>query len=81
MFIFGTMGKCIIAVKRGKEELENPEWIERVQQISNAEILNNYRNKRILVSIDDEDLLRIKDELSLEDFHIEPVIEHKKSES
>ncbi len=72
------MGVYIIAVKRGKEELANPEWIELVGQISNVEVLSNYRNRRILVSADEDGALLIKEELSSDDFHIESIIEHNR---
>ncbi len=78
MFIFEIMRKYIIAVKKGKEKLVNSEWAKLVRQISNIEVINNFRNKRILISTDEDGLIRIKNELSSDDFHIEPVIEHKK---
>ena len=72
------MGKYIIAVKRGKEKLANPEWTELVRKIANVEVLNSYRNKRIVISADEDGVLQIKNELSPDEFHIESLIEHRK---
>ncbi|MEM7484930.1 MAG: hypothetical protein AAF348_06945 [Bacteroidota bacterium] len=71
----------IIAIKRGKEKLANPEWTDLVQRISNVEIINNYRNKRILISTDEDGVMQIKNELPPDDFHIESVIDHKRLDS
>ncbi|UII75832.1 hypothetical protein LV716_16445 [Flagellimonas sp. HMM57] len=75
------MGMYVIAIKRGKEDSANVEWTELIQRISNVEIINNYRNKRILISTDEDGIIEIKNELSPDDFNIEPVIDHKRLDS
>lgn len=77
--IFKVMRKYIIAVKRGKEELVKKEWTELTEKISNMELISNYRNKRIVISTDEDGLIHIENELSSDNFHIEPLIERKRS--
>jgi len=73
------MGKYIIAIKRGKEKFVSSEWTELVQKISNVEVISNYRDKRIVISADKDGVIQIENELSSDNFHIEPLIEHKRS--
>lgn len=73
------MGKYIIAIKRGKEKFASSEWTELVQKISNVEVISNYRDKRIVISADEDGVIQIENELSSDYFHIEPLIEHKRS--
>lgn len=72
------MGKYIIAIKRGKEKFASSEWTELVQKISNVEVLSNYRDKRIVISTDEDGVIQVENELSSDNFHIEPLIEHER---
>lgn len=73
------MGKYIIAIKRGKEKFASSEWTELAQKISNVEVISNYRDKRIVISADEDGVIQIENELSSDYFHIEPLIEHERS--
>ncbi|MGW9686268.1 hypothetical protein [Flagellimonas sp. 2504JD1-5] len=73
------MEKYIIAIKRGKEKFADPEWTQRIQKMLNVELISNYRDKRIVVSTDEDGVVQIEKELSTDNFHIEPLIEHKRS--
>ena len=75
------MRKYIIAVKRGKEELVKKEWIQIAEKKSNIELISNYRNKRIVISTDKDGVIQIENELSSDNFHIEPLIERKRSKN
>lgn len=79
MRIFKIMAKYIIAIKRGKEKFASSEWTELVQKMSNVEVISNYRDKRIVISADNDGVIQIENELSSDHFHIEPLIEHKRS--